>query len=516
MLFVRAPGRFFWFIASVEPRPGLQFQVGPPRWERTRVAGLCLLAALHVFLYSAAFPCFNNVDEAQHFDTVVRYSHGDIPRRLETHSDEAMQYQALYGSKFYFGTNDGELMPPPWTWPDKQRAAWVAAKIPANPATNYEASQPPLYYACAGGSWWLSGKLCAAGHNRLYGLRFLNIPIVMLLVWLGWLAARQVYPDKPFRRLAVPAFIAIMPQSAFYSIGNDMFSALFFGLAFIGLLRFWRAEVPPRGLGIVTGLALAAAFLTKMTNLSPIITALVMFAFLALRHWQRDKLARSLPSFVALVVWAALPALAWVVWCKSNFGDFTGSQAKMDYWGWTAKPLLEWWHHPIFTPHGAAKFLNHFLPSFWQGELVWHVQPMSFTFANWIYTVVTIGLLLGPLARMTVHPRTVSVRQSGALWMSFFIFFSTGAFLVLVSIAFDFHGSPYPSRDYPYLTSGRQALAALIPFMLLIVTGLDNLMDRFREWMKYVILAALLLLMLGVEAASNWKAFGDPYNWFHM
>ena len=51
--------------------------------ERKIVLLLCALAAIHVFVFSAAFPLFNNVDEAAHFDLVLKYSRGDLPQGIE-------------------------------------------------------------------------------------------------------------------------------------------------------------------------------------------------------------------------------------------------------------------------------------------------------------------------------------------------------------------------------------------------------------------------------------------------
>ncbi len=51
---------------------------------------ISLLAALHVLVFTAAFPFFNSVDEQLHFDLVVRYSQGRIPRGLEKISPEAV------------------------------------------------------------------------------------------------------------------------------------------------------------------------------------------------------------------------------------------------------------------------------------------------------------------------------------------------------------------------------------------------------------------------------------------
>ena len=41
---------------------------------------LCLVASVRVFIFSAAFPFFNPVDEQRHFDLAVKYSQGHVPR----------------------------------------------------------------------------------------------------------------------------------------------------------------------------------------------------------------------------------------------------------------------------------------------------------------------------------------------------------------------------------------------------------------------------------------------------
>jgi hypothetical protein len=92
-----------------------QFQV------RGFVLLLCVLAAIHVFVFSATFPFFNDVDEPEHFDLVVRYSNGQIPRGMENFSAESSVYLSLYSSCAYLGTAEmfpgGQFPPPAWTLP---------------------------------------------------------------------------------------------------------------------------------------------------------------------------------------------------------------------------------------------------------------------------------------------------------------------------------------------------------------------------------------------------------------
>src|SRR5580658_1769508 len=85
--------------------------------EKKIIALLCLAAAIHIFVFSAAFPFFNNVDEPANFDLVLKYSHGHVPIGIESTSKEASVYLALFCSCAYLGPSVGSIPPPPWTEP---------------------------------------------------------------------------------------------------------------------------------------------------------------------------------------------------------------------------------------------------------------------------------------------------------------------------------------------------------------------------------------------------------------
>ena len=101
--------------------------------------------------------------------------------------------------------------------------------------------------------WWRLGKACGFHDGRLlYWVRFLNILFVIALVWLGFVAARMIFPGNPFLKIGVPALLTFFPQTAFYSIQNDALSPLTFGATFICLVKFLRADMPGVRLGTTT------------------------------------------------------------------------------------------------------------------------------------------------------------------------------------------------------------------------------------------------------------------------
>ena len=138
--------------------PPAAFSASP---ERVLVLLLCCAAAIHVFIFSAAFPFFNTVDEQIHFDLAVKYSQGRVPRALERVSAEATPYVVIYGThEFLWASNNFpiEQFPPPWTQPMEKIAPELLSRQASwNNVTNHEASQPPLYYTLAG-LWWHGGR----------------------------------------------------------------------------------------------------------------------------------------------------------------------------------------------------------------------------------------------------------------------------------------------------------------------------------------------------------------------
>jgi hypothetical protein len=489
--------------------------------EQKWVLLLCLLAAIHVFIFSAAFPFFNNTDESEHLDLVLKYSHGSVPRGMDVSSDECVRYFALYSASFYLGsvTNAGEFLPPPWEWPVQQQNTIIqSARKSTRDVINQECSQPPLYYALAGAWWRLGGVLGLDGGQRLYWLRFLNIPIVVVLVWLGWLAARRVFPGEKFLRLGVPALLAFFPQSAFYSIQSDVLSPVCFGAAFICLVCLMNMEMPTARLGIVTGLALAATFLVKPSNLPLLAASIILLFIMVLKLWRSGKLRPVLPAFSWLAACAALPAVLWMFWCQKYFGSLTGSKSKVMALGWTVKPFTEWWPHPIFTPHGLWIFLSELLARFWQGEMTHHYQPLALPPVNLFYAIITLVLFTAALVGLIPRGGMASAPQRRALWFSFFACLAAVAFLGFLSIIYDFHDCICPSRERPFWTAGRLLLGALIPFSLLFVHGLDRILGRLKldDSSKFRVLGSLLIFMLVAETVTNWPVFANEYNWFHM
>ena len=480
------------------------------------------VAALHVFMFSAAFPFFSVVDEQAHFDLAVHYANAQPPRTLAKTSEEALPYLVYFNCSEFLNTPasqvNGHFAPPPWTVPPEVSAPRMAyfTKFWRETAQNHESSQPPIYYVIAGGFWRFGQFLGLPDPWRMYALRFLNALFLVALVWLGHRVARTIFPENQFVQVAVPAFVALFPQRVFYSINNDVLAPFTFGLAFFMVWKTCLANPLTPRLALGTGLALAAAFLTKISVLPLLAVAAVFLGGKALVTMRQTGREKSIPPLLLLFCAASLPMAAWMFWCQTNFGDFTGSAGKIHFLGWTNKPFVEWFSHPIFSASGFWFFVKGNLATFWQGEMLWHREPLAWPGLDVGYTLLTAALLFALLWFWWRRPATFSAPQRVALWFSFACVMAMFAFFALLSVKYDFHDCFYPSREKPFFVSGRLMLGMLIPFLLLLTAGLDQVLGKFSMRVKLSVLVALLALMLAMEFAVNWPVFSNEYNWYHL
>jgi hypothetical protein len=490
------------------------------RKERITVLLLCAMAAVRVFLFSAAFPFFNNVDERRHFDLVMKYASGHLPRGPELISPASLPYLSRYASPEFLAAPEnfeGGYYGPLWTHPAEEMAPTLAAIEEIWGHTpNQECSQPPLYYVVAA-VWFHVGQWVGVkGGSVLYWIRFLNVALIAALVWLAYAAARIVFPDRIAMRVGVPLLVAFIPQDAFYGIENDVLSPICFGITFICLVRWFREDRPRISLGIVTGSSIAAAYLTKLSNLPLIFVAIGAIAYWCACQVGSRKPRDAIPVLSALVCCAAIPIAAWMIWIKSNFGDFTGSATKAQLLGWTAKPFSDWWSHPIFTLSGFWTFLSELIASFWRGEFMWHAHTIGWKGMDMFYIISSLSFILVAVVSLLRKQATdAGAVQRRALWIAVASFIAAIVFLGFLSLQFDFGSCINPSRERPYFFQGRLMAGAMIPFALLYVYGLHRLLRGVPALVLLALVAIAMAITIS-ESFANGVAFASVYNWFHM
>jgi len=482
------------------------------------IVAVCGLAAIRVFVFTAGFPFFNNVDEQAHVDLVIKFAQGNPPRGMENFSSETASYLALCRTPEYFVAPDqygGKYPPPNWLLPPAERQRLSNEEISSwESRTNHESGEPPLYYAIAGAWFDLGRAIGLRDLVSLYWIRLLNVAFAVALTWIGYKAAQIVFADRQFPAIATATLLVIWPQTSFYSVQGDSLTAVAFGLAFIALAKLLESQRPTILLGIWMGLAATATCLIKTASLPLLLVLAAAVVFRIVQLARRGELSRGLSIFGAFIISVAIPIGTWFAWNEQHFGDLTATKSKIELLGWTPKPFIDWWSHPIFTPTGALDFWGELMASFWRGEFIWHGQRMATWSSDAFYWGASTLALAVAMVALVLRGRTEPNRT--VLWFAVFSFASLVGFLILLSIRFDFGQCPYPSREHPYFTSGRLLNAAAVPFFLLFAYAIERIANWTKHvWVQWVLLAVIALLALTWQLSVNAPVLFSRYNLFH-
>jgi len=461
------------------------------------------------------FPVFNNVDEVEHFDLVCKYARGHVPRTLDSFDAESQRIIDLFGTQEYLHSPSeypsGRFPHPGWaSSPEIVSMIGRSSEAKAANTINTECTQPPVYYALAG-AWLDLGRAVGVREGVLpYWIRFMNALSLALIVWLGYLFGRRLRPDDAYMRFGIPILLAFFPQDVFYSISPDALSPLLFGASLYCLLLIHagRKSYPFHTLA---GILIAATVLTKWSNIG-ILGVLAIVIALQVR---KSRGSGDLGRLAVMALAAVIPIAVWMTRNYLVLGEVTGSAALAETIGWVRKPFAEMWNHPIFTPSGFAVFWTGLMKSFWRGEFTWHQVRLASSGMDWFYVISTTVFLLASAVGLLRAKRDDPGRP--VLSLGFAALGLCAAFLVCISIAYDFGECLYPSNECPYLDSGRLALGALIPLAALYVNGIGIILSKLRlakaRLGAVMVIAALITLS---ELAISRPAFRSEYNLIHI
>ena len=130
------------------------------------------------------------------------------------------------------------------------------------------------------------------------------------------------------------------------------------------------------------------------------------------------------------------------------------------------------------------------IASFWRGEFVWHLQRMASTTADAFYALSSAIVILAT-GLLLLRRRSNPGDQRLIVAVALLSFLSVVAFLVALSISFDFGQCPYPSREHPYFTSGRLLDAAAVPFSYCSSTPLiGSAAGQNWQWLRWTLAAS--------------------------
>lgn len=480
-------------------------------YERIALA-LAVLGALRVFVFAAAYPVFNNVDEAGHFDAVYKYAYGRFPNGVEPFDPEAIALINQSASPEYLRVWSGAAVPAPRWTKTATDLRWVAI---AAGEPNFEGIHPPLYYAMAG-VWLRVGRWLGVGDLALpYWVRFLNVGTIGVAIWLGFRTMARLVPERSSVVLGATALFAFLPQDAFYSISSDSLAPLVGTGAFVGLAMAAGSGRLSRWSDVRTGLWIAAAGLTKVTAWPLILTLTPLVLAIRVRRVRNAVAPRDGIVGALVMLTGVVPIAAWSLYCYRSLGTFTGFGATLATLGIARKPWADLVDHPIFTGDGLWTFIHHTLRTLWRGEYVWHRQILEPASADIVFTLSSVCLVA--VGVFAWSRRGAPAEERRLVRLAGLVVVAGALMLAWSSIGYEWGKFTYPSQTYPYVTSGRLLMPAVVPLLFLYSLGLQSVLARIRlqQWFGAVcgvLVAALILL----DIYASRFAWTSLYNWLHL
>jgi len=439
-----------------------------------------------------------------------------VPRTLDSFDAESQRIIDLFGTQEYLHSPSeypsGRFPHPGWaSSPEIVSMIGRSAEARAPDLVNAESTQPPVYYALAGAWLDLGRAFGVRGGVLPYWIRFMNALSLALIVWLGYLFGKRLRPDDAYMRFGIPILLAFFPQDVFYSMSADALSPLLFGASLYCLLLMQTGGRRSYPFHALAGMLTAATVLVKWSNIG----VLGVLAIVIALQVRKPRRSGNLGRLAVMALAAAIPIAVWMTRNYLVLGEVTGSAALAETIGWVRKPFTEMWNHPIFTPGGFAIIWTGLMKSFWRGEFTWHGVRLASSGMDLFYVVSTTIFLVASAVGLLRTKRNDPARP--VMGFGFAALGLCVAFLVYISIAYDFGECFYPSSEYPYLDSGRLALGALIPLAVLYVNGIGIILSKLR--LTRARLAAVMVIAVLItlsEIAISRPAFQSEYNLIHM
>ena len=307
----------------------------------------------------------------------------------------------------------------------------------------YEAAQPPLYYALAAPVYWVShpfGTLAS-----IYALRTFSVLLSLLAIPIAWMLARELFPRWPAVWLCAPALLVGLQgfNMTLASVTNDALLVPAAAAALLGAARLRRGVTYRRA--VVAGVLLGAAMLVKSNVVGLIPLVAIMLVAAAIVHHVRPW--RALLALAALMGSAAAVVLPWLAWNQLTYGQPSASGAV------DAIRTFNW-ARETFSYQVARAHVHRARMGFWDGQLRgMGINPYSLFFEKAMVVACTAGILAILWRRQR--------REGWSLaWIAAALPVTFIGMEVIIFLITDGAGEPYGRHLYPALVAAAIAIAA--------------------------------------------------------
>jgi hypothetical protein len=301
------------FVALVLAPPG-----------RRALLAVAVMALGSGMSWAGVTPLFQATDELAHAAYVQAMGELGHPPRQKNNTGEVSPEMGCWAdvvrldkARFYHAEH------PPWQRPDTDPCAGAD---PRKDAAQYQAVQPPAYYAMAMAGYSAGKALDRPLPDRLLLARLVSVLLAVITVLSGFLLVREALPGSPWAARAAALGAALQPVMMFNLsvINSDALVVTTAAVIAVVLARIWRRGPTLRRALLLGGL-LALGALSKISFLL-LVPCVIAVQLVAVLRWSTVSFRRR--ALLLAATWAAalVPALAYVtvgdaVWESSVQND---------------------------------------------------------------------------------------------------------------------------------------------------------------------------------------------------
>ena len=342
---------------------------------------------------------------------------------------------------------------------------------------NYEAHQPPLYYAL-GVPFYLAARALGAEDPGV-GVRLLSLILGAVSILAAYATIRML-TGRESTALACAGFVAFLPMhlALSNSVGNDILTELIFGVALL-LMTKLLVEPPTRGIGAGLGLILGLGILTKTTCILLFPAAILAYILL----WKRGTLTTTMAvRGMAVMLGISLAVGGW--WLVRNAmlcGDPLALAQFNQAFAHTPTP-------DYFLVGQGLTWTGYFvLVIAWTFASCWGVfGHMKVFMPTWIYgilAIVSLVTLVGSVKSIVALKRESVARRDALIVLT-----AVGTLVLLSFIRFNLSF---------FQAQGRYLYPTIIPIALAFVLGVERFLPPGnRRWSAVVVNGGMLLLTI--------------------
>ncbi|MCL5292164.1 MAG: glycosyltransferase family 39 protein [Actinobacteria bacterium] len=370
---------------------------------------------------------------------------------------------------------------PAWEGPDEP-PYFLEISMLAEKGHFTSVSGHPLLYAVAA---YLPYKLSPGEGARFLSARLVSVLFAVAAVWLAFLVARELFPDRGLIQVLAPAIVTFNPQFTYISasVNSDAMLIAFSTLAFYIAIRIIREGLKPK-LTVALLLTAGAGIFTKQRFLIALIPLALATLYGLIRHRKSSSgggpkwLWVAIPTATALgLATAAVPGFAFkktgifagVIPASAILSPFGAFQIRRPFWSFVIELFRQFWGY-LGQSNEVAMATSYY----WFSGLIslLALAGLILVVRRTLEGLAMDGLLNG-LQKQLKNPRAVQ--------MLMLLVFAFSSFFGVMTYEGNIGGG-----------QGRYLFVSLIPHVLLISLGLAELVPKRWHFQAAAILIATL------------------------